>query len=111
MHTISLPEPLHAAAEQRAAQAGFRSADEYIADLLRRDLEGQEADVYLRRALAEGGAPASVAAETLANRKREIEALLVEGLDKRSGGAHDTAEEWQSIRQEVQQRRERRKTP
>jgi antitoxin ParD1/3/4 len=110
MQTISLPDPLHAAAEQRAAETGFRSADEYIADLLRRDLEGQEADVHLRRALADGGEPAAVAAATLANRKREIEGLLIEGLDS-GPAAPMTAEEWQSIRQEVQQRRERRKKP
>jgi hypothetical protein len=40
--TISLPEPLQAAARLLASQAGFKTTDEYIAELVRRDLEAQQ---------------------------------------------------------------------
>jgi Arc/MetJ-type ribon-helix-helix transcriptional regulator len=107
---ISLPDPLHAVAEDLAARAGFKTTDEYIADLVRRDLEQQQQkdpDYYLRRAMAEGGDPATVTPEALAKRKREIEALLIEGLN--SGPAVPlTPDLWQAIRREAQERRERR---
>jgi hypothetical protein len=66
-------------------------------------------DFLLRRAMAEDGAdPSSVPQEAVDQRKREIEGLLLEGLA--SGPAVPmTAEDWESIRQEVRERRERRK--
>src|SRR5947209_6081026 len=100
MSNISLPDALHAAAEEWAARAGFASADEYVADLVRRDVEQraqENPDFYLRRALAGDGDPASVPQEVVDRRQREIEALLIEGLD--SGPATPmTAEDWQALR-------------
>jgi antitoxin ParD1/3/4 len=104
MNNITLPDSLHEAAEQLAARAGFPSANEYVADLVRRDLEQlqqKDPDFHLRQGLAEEGV--AVTPEDLAKRKREIEALLVEGLN--SGPATPmTAEEWQHIRRELRER-------
>src|ERR1700733_8640735 len=103
---ITLPNPLLAAAEKRAVQAGFRSAAEYVAELVRRDLEysTQDPDFYLRLTLSADGNPASVSPELLANRKSQIEALLIAGLD--SGPAEPmTAADWQDIRKEILERR------
>ena len=36
---ISLPDALRAIADERAAQAGFKSTSEYVAELIRRDQE------------------------------------------------------------------------
>lgn len=83
MPHISLPDALHTAAEQLADQAGFRNADEYVAELVRRDLvqrQQQDPDLFLRQAMAENGDASNVTPEALAARKREIEALLAEGL-------------------------------
>jgi len=107
---ISLPDPLQTAAEYLAAKAGFKSTTEYLAELIRRDLEVQQQndpDFHLRRALTEGGDPASVTPDALLKRKSEIEALLIEGLD--SGPATPMRDaDWQDIRREVKERRERR---
>jgi antitoxin ParD1/3/4 len=106
MNNISLPDALRAAAAEEAARAGFPSADEYVADLVRRDLEErrpQEADVHLRRALAGEGDPAGVTEEALRLRKQEVEALLVEGLN--SGlAAPMTSEDWAALKRRVHDR-------
>jgi antitoxin ParD1/3/4 len=103
---VSLPDPLYAAAEDLADRGGFKTVDEYLADLIRRDLERrqqQAPDFHLRRAMAGGGGPASVTPEALEARKREIEALLIEGLE--SGPATpQTAEDWVALRERVEAR-------
>jgi antitoxin ParD1/3/4 len=110
MHSISLPDPIHASAQALAEQAGFKSVEEYLADLVRRDLEHrqqEDPDFILRRALAENGDPKSVTDEEVQRRKQEIEALLIEGLNS-GPAAPMTAEDWAEIRREVRERRERR---
>jgi hypothetical protein len=103
MPNISLSDALLLVAEDLAARAGFKTADDYVADLVRRDLEQlqqRDPDYFLRRAMADNDDPASVTDEALQKRKREIETLLVEGLD--SGPATPmTAEDWAALRQRV----------
>ncbi len=100
MHQIAFPEPLLAVAEQHAAQEGFKSTDEYIVELVRRGLEQHEADYYFRQAMAGDGNPSSITSASLAERKSEIEALLIEGLN--SGPATEmTSENWAALRQRV----------
>jgi antitoxin ParD1/3/4 len=111
MNNISLPDVLRAAAEEQAARAGFPSADEYVADLVRRDLEErQEPDVHLRRALAGGGDPAGVTEEALGVRKQEVEALLIEGLDS-GPAAPMTAEDWAALKRRVHDRLNKQNGP
>jgi antitoxin ParD1/3/4 len=100
---ISLPDALGSIAEQLAAQAGFNNADEYVAELIRRDHELQQSpDSYLRQTLA-GADLASVNEEVLARRKQKIEALLIQGLE--SGPATlMTADGWAALRQRVQEK-------
>jgi len=94
---ILLPDVLHSIAEQRAAQAGFKTADEYVAELIRRDYElHQTPDSYL-------GHPGSVPEEALARRKGEVEALLIQGLQ--SGPATPmTADDWVALRERVEEK-------
>ena len=41
MHQIQLSDQLYQVAQRRAAEAGFGSVDEYVADMLQQDLEDQ----------------------------------------------------------------------
>jgi antitoxin ParD1/3/4 len=101
MHTISLPESLHFAVEHLAARGGFESAAEYIADLVRRDVElnPPEPSPPLRQIVEEANG------RTLTDPEwerctRKIESLLIEGLD--SGPAVEmTAEDWADMRRRV----------
>ena len=104
---INLPDPLHAAAKRMAAKVGFQSAEEYVSELIRRDLEGKtpprDPDAYLREALASGGDPLAVTQESLARRKKEIDALLLEGVE--SGTAMPMKSgDWQAIRERIELR-------
>ena len=102
MRTISLPEPLHDAAEELASRIGFPSAAEYIADLVRRGIEQDQKDpeLYLRHFGERTDSPPRT--------KQDIERLLLEGLN--SGPATVmTPEDWEGIRQEVRERRAQRK--
>jgi hypothetical protein len=107
MHNISLPEFLLATAETIASQAGFKTVEAYLTELVRRDLEQRyhgDPDFLLRQALAENGNSAAVTEEIISRRKQEIEALLLHGLD--SGPAVPmTDDDWQEIRLEVHRRR------
>jgi hypothetical protein len=42
MHQIQLSDQLYQEAQRRAAEAGFGSVDEYVADMLQHDLEETE---------------------------------------------------------------------
>lgn len=42
MHVIQLNDQLYQDAKRRAAEAGFGSVDEYVADILQQDLEETE---------------------------------------------------------------------
>jgi hypothetical protein len=42
MHQIQLNDQLYQEAQRRAAEAGFGSVDEYVADMLQHDLEETE---------------------------------------------------------------------
>lgn len=42
MHHVQLDSQLYQEAQRRAAEAGFDSVDEYVADVLRHDLEDGE---------------------------------------------------------------------
>ena len=110
---ISLPEPVHSSAEVLAAEAGFQTVEEYIIDLVCRDLERrrkEDPDFLLRQAMAGDNGPASVSDESLQRRKQEIEALLLEGL--RSGPAAPmAAEDWAALRQRVHARLAKRNEP
>src|SRR5262245_43185885 len=106
MTNVSLLDSLNTVVEQLADQAGFRSAEEYIADLVRQDLkrrQQQDPDLFLRQAMAENGDSSAVTPEMLAARKREIEALLVEGLN--SGDVVEVNSAfWQERRRALQER-------
>ena len=109
MRTISLPDPLHAAAEHLAARGGFDSTEQYIADLVRRDIEQNppEPSPPLRQIVEEASVRTLTDAEWDRTTRR-VESLVIEGLD--SGPATEmTAEDWESMRQEVHERREQRK--
>ena len=111
MPPLTLTPSLHSVAEQLAGHAGFGSIDEYIAELLRKDLElrqRHDPDLFLREALAEDGAPSAVTPDRLATRKREIEALLVEGMNSGDSVEVDDAF-WQERRRVLQERIEARK--
>jgi antitoxin ParD1/3/4 len=104
LRTISLPDPLHAAAEHLAARGGFDSTEQYIADLVRRDIEQNppEPSPPLRE-IVEAASGRTLTDAQWERTTRKIESLLMEGLD--SGPATEmTAKEWESIRQEVQRR-------
>ena len=101
MRTISLPEPLHATAEELASRTGFVSVTEYIEDLVRRGIEQdrQDAELYLRNFGEGTDSPRT---------KKDIERLLLEGLN--SGPATVmTPEDWEGIRREVRDRLEKGK--
>ena len=100
MRTISLPDPLHDAAEELASRTGFASASEYIADLVRRDIEQdrQDLELYLQP-LGEGTNSPPLT-------KLDIERLMLEGLN--SGPATVmTAEDWSELHRRVEARLER----
>ena len=104
MRTISLPDPLHDAAEELAARAGFASATEYIADLVRRDVEQvrQEADSHFRP-LSDGTDSCPLTEAERERQRRGIEKLLIAGLD--SGPATEmTAEHWEDLHRRVEAR-------
>jgi Arc/MetJ-type ribon-helix-helix transcriptional regulator len=110
--SIVIPTELLAWAETQAARAGFASASEYVADLVRRDLEQHhdaDPDAPLRQAMAEGGEdPATISPERLRRRKAEIEEALLEGLD--SGPAREaTAEFWEERHRTLEERTARRR--
>ena len=101
MRTISLPEPLHDAAEDLASQTGFGSAAEYIADLVRRGIEQDRQDLELdEKRLGEES-------ESRPRTKQDIERLMLEGLN--SGPAIVmTAEDWSELHRRVEARLERK---
>jgi hypothetical protein len=109
MMYISIPDAIQPLLERKALRAGFASAEEYAIQILLSEMgtgSGDESDAWLREALAGGADPASVPQEAIAKRRREIEAMLLEGLG--SGPATElTAEDWGNIRREVRERRTR----
>ena len=113
MPLVTLSESLHSVAEQLAGHAGFGSTEDYIAELVRRDLEHihqQDPDLFLREALAENGDSSAVPSDHLESRKREIEALLIEGLN--SGVVIEVNDAfWQERRRVLQERIAARKNP
>jgi antitoxin ParD1/3/4 len=108
MHTISLPESLHAAVEHLAARGGFGSAADYIADLVRRDVEQNppEPSPPLRQIVEEASGRTLTDAEWDRTTRR-VESLLIEGLD--SGPATEmTAEDWAQLHRRVEARLDRK---
>jgi Arc/MetJ-type ribon-helix-helix transcriptional regulator len=106
MPSVTLSSSLHSVAEQLADAAGFRSAEAYIEELVRRDLEQRQQrdpDLFLREAMTENGDPSAVTPERLAARKGEIEVLLVEGLNSGDAVEIDDAF-WQERRRVLQER-------
>ena len=84
MHHVQLDSQLYQQAQRRATEAGFKSVDEYVADLLRLDLEdGEKLDhlftperlAHIDRAAAQIdaglGIPAEQVREHLAKRRDE----------------------------------------
>jgi antitoxin ParD1/3/4 len=108
MHKITLPESLHFAVEHLAARGGFESAADYIAELVRRDVEQNppEPSAPLRQLVEE--ANGRILTEPEWERcTRKLESLLIEGLD--SGPAVEmTAEDWADIRRRVGDRLDRK---
>lgn len=110
---ISLPDSVHSSAEVLAAEAGFTTVEDYLVDLVGRDLERrrhEDPDWLLRRAMAEDNGPVAVSEEVIQKRKQEIEAQLMEGL--RSGPATPMkAKDWTALRQRVEARLATRDEP
>jgi len=82
---ITLPDGLSAWVEQRAVLAGFASAEEYVAELLRREQEREREDgateLTWREVLArEGVSPESLSPEEVERGKGELAAKLLESL-------------------------------
>ena len=102
MRTISIPDPLHAAAEELASRTGFASTSEYIADLVRRGIEQDRRDSELYdEQFGEG-------ADSRPRTKQDIERLMLEGLN--SGPAVEmTAEDWAELHRRVETRLEGKK--
>jgi antitoxin ParD1/3/4 len=101
---ITLPDSLKPLLDQKAAQAGFSSIDEYALEILRAEVQPDaEVDDWLRDALADGGDPASVTQEALEKRKQEIDALLVEGLESGTPVPMSRGD-WRAIRERVERR-------
>jgi len=46
MHQINLDDHLYQDVQRRAAEAGFASVDEYVADVLQQDLEEENLDRF-----------------------------------------------------------------
>ena len=104
MRTISLPEPIHLAAERLAAQAGFASADEYIADLVSRDAEQNPPEPFppLRQFVEEAASRTLTDAEW-GRYDQRLESLLIEGLE--SGPATEmTDEDWSALHRRLEVR-------
>ena len=104
MRTISLPEPVHLAAERMAEAAGFTSTEDYIADLACRDAEQHPPEVSPPlRQLVEEAACRSLTEAEWERATRRIESLLLEGLD--SGPATEmTADDWSALSRRVEAR-------
>ena len=104
MRTISLPEPVHLAAERMAEAAGFTSTEDYIADLVCRDAEENPPEVSPPlRQLVEEAACRSLTEAEWERATRRIESLLLEGLD--SGPATEmTADDWSALSRRVEAR-------
>ena len=101
MRTISLPEPVHLAVERLAAQAGFSSAAEYIADLIRQedDQDAPESSPPLRQ-IVEEAASRKLTEDEWGRYDRRLESLLIEGLE--SGPATEmTADDWSALHRRV----------
>lgn len=104
MRTISLSEPLHLAAEEMASRGGFTSAEQYIAELVRRDVEQNppEPSPPLRQLVEESASRKLTDAEW-ERYNRRLETLLLEGLD--SGPATEmNAENWSALHRRVEAR-------
>lgn len=102
---ICLPEEWVPWIEQKATQAGFASAEAYVLQLLRTELERKgvqgEFDSLLRTMTPADSSP--VTPEDLSTRKAEIEAQLLEGLDSGSPVEADDAY-WQERRRVLEER-------
>src|SRR4051794_3950866 len=103
---ISIPDTFQPVLQQKAIQAGFASAEEFAVQILLAELDSgadAEFDAWVREALAGDGVPADVPQAAVEKRKREIEALLIEGLES-GPSVPMTAEDWADIRREVHER-------
>ena len=85
MATITIPDDVKAIAETRAAEAGYASADEYVAALVRGETVG--ANDY--------GAPEHLTVQT----HEQLVALVREGLA--SPAREMTPEDWDRMREEL----------
>ena len=84
--SIELPEDLKAKAEERAAESGYGSVEDYLAALIRADANGAGADYT---------APASLTFQT----QDQLEAMLLEGLA--SPASEMTAADWADLKGRV----------
>jgi len=103
---ISLPDVLVPWIEQKATQAGFETAEAYVLQILRTELEREGRpgafDTLLREAMTDG-VQSPVTPEDLSKRQREIDEHLLEGLD--SGSPAEVGEDfWQERRRVLQER-------
>jgi len=107
----TLPEGLQAVAEAGATLAGFSGLEEYLLELVSRDIKRWQDDpeALLRRALAGTGNPARVTVEALLQRKKGIQSLLLEGLSD-GDAAPMQPEDWNSLRIRVRQHLARQRT-
>jgi hypothetical protein len=112
---ITLPDALHASAEALAGQAGFKTVDEYVADLVRQDLErrGQQtpAEGDWLEELVGARCPAGQGDDAGWDRVRQelrdrVIALLDEGVAS-GPAAPMTAQDWEEIRRQVRERQQR----
>jgi Arc/MetJ-type ribon-helix-helix transcriptional regulator len=91
--TITLPEHLHAWAKRQAAETGFASADEYVADLVRRERDrlvfGQAQTMQQLEALLLAGLNSGPAIEVTPDfwdeRRRVLEDRIAGGNAGRTG--------------------------
>ncbi|MBX3401117.1 MAG: hypothetical protein KF873_20485 [Gemmataceae bacterium] len=84
--TITIPDDLTLKVEQRAKRFGYHSAEEYVLDFLKEDVEEHEPQVLI---------------PSLSYRSREeLETLLLEGLN--SGKSVEADENfWKSLREKI----------
>jgi antitoxin ParD1/3/4 len=81
---ISLPDALREFVERQVAEGGYRTAGEYLHELIREDLKRKELE--------------------------KLEALLLEGLDS-GPGVEATPEWWEQFRADLLQRHQDRQHP
>jgi Arc/MetJ-type ribon-helix-helix transcriptional regulator len=109
---ISLPDSWAKWVKEQASRAGYPTPDEFVLRLLRQEKDresGPDAQAMLREAL-DNGEPGKQTPEFWEEQRSAIDEKLIVAIE--SGPSTPmTALDWDNIRREVRERRERRNGP